>query len=209
MGSTSLLVAQGRVRLYRVPVPGWPSRRLRHGSLPRMWTDVLSNPARLQIRSHFWAGLRDKGPQSEQPTTGALDSGEVLRMDGHVRHDGDALRVEVQPQPGVGCSASPPMAASDARSAQGLGMERPGSTEVASMQHPILTPHDGGSEDAIPIWEGRAQVDLAVMISRYLAEHPPPGPTPHLSHWTAWADDLRRSGEVRLEAMAARRLRSA
>lgn len=81
-------------------------------------------------------------------------------MDGHVRPQGDTQRVEVSPGLGVGCSASPPKAASDARSAQGLGMERPGSSEATSMQHPILTGHDGGAgrnQDALA-WEKLAAV---------------------------------------------------
>lgn len=48
--------------------------------------------------------------------------------------------------------------ASDARSAHQLGTERPGSTEATSMQHPILTPHDGGGDPEAPIREAYAHV---------------------------------------------------
>jgi hypothetical protein len=60
-------------------------------------------------------------------------------MDGHVRHGGDTHRVEIPPATG------------------GPGTERP---EGSSVQHPILTGHDGGAgrnQDALA-WEKLASV---------------------------------------------------
>lgn len=76
-------------------------------------------------------------------------------------------------------------------------------------QGPLLNGITGGREDAVVAWEGRMQIDVAVMIERELAENPPPGPTPHLEHYQAWAQQLRAAGEARLEAARARRLRIA
>jgi hypothetical protein len=122
-------------------------------------------------------------------------------MDGHVRHDGDTQGNGVPPDLGVGCSSSPPMAASDASSALRLGMERPGSSEVASMQHPILTGHDGGAgrnEDAVA-WE-----KLAAAAEECLSLE--------LSH-AAYEALVRLEGSYRraaaLPARSRRRLRSA
>jgi hypothetical protein len=107
----------------------------------------------LAIRCAFrygpvFAGLRMYGlTPSNQQVLGVLRE-RGLHMGREGRRGGDAQRVDVPPQGDVGCSASPPTAASDASSAQGLGTERPRSTEPASMvQHPILTPHDGGGDD--------------------------------------------------------------
>lgn len=77
------------------------------------------------------------------------------------------------------------------------------------MQHPILMGHDGGGEDDTLIWEARAQVDLAVLIERYLVENPPPARASHPHLYRAWAADLRLAGEAGLEAMGAVRLRTA
>lgn len=68
---------------------------------------------------------------------------------------------------------------------------------------------EGGTEAAVIAWEGRAQINIAVLIERYLTESPPPGPTRHLAHYQAWADDLRAAGKARLEVAGARRFRVA
>jgi hypothetical protein len=77
------------------------------------------------------------------------------------------------------------------------------------MQHPILTGHDGGGETAALTWEARAQVDLAILIERYLMENPPPPRATHPHLYRAWAADLRLAGEAGLAALGAARLRSA
>lgn len=85
----------------------------------------------------------------------------------------------------------------------------PRRTQEPGMQHPLMEAHDGGAEDAVLAWEGRAQLDIAVMIERYLTENPPPGQSHHPRHYRAWTADLRTAGEVRLAAARARRLRVA
>jgi len=57
------------------------------------------------------------------------------------------------------------------------------------------------------IWDARFEVDLAVMIRRYLAEHRPPRGSAVAADAERWADNLERSGQARLDAAGARRLR--
>lgn len=80
----------------------------------------------------------------------------------------------------------------------------PGEPDV---QHPILTPHDGGAARSVATWEARAEVDFAVFIRRYLAERPCPGPSSYLEEFRRWADRLERHGLDRLQASGAQRLR--
>lgn len=76
-------------------------------------------------------------------------------------------------------------------------------------QPPILRGHDGGRQDDARVWEARAQVDLAVLIERYLTENPPPPGATHHHLYRAWASDLRLAGEEALGALGAARLRIA
>ncbi len=59
------------------------------------------------------------------------------------------------------------------------------------------------------VWQARAQTDLAVLIERYLMEHPPPSAATDPDLYRGWAADLRAAGQADLEALAARRLRVA
>ena len=50
--------------------------------------------------------------------------------------------------------------------------------------------------NAVEDWEARTQVDIGVMIARYIAEHPCPGPSRHPNMWTDWSTQLREAGQV-------------
>ena len=77
------------------------------------------------------------------------------------------------------------------------------------MQHPILHAHDGGEgNDDIEAWEAQFTTDLAVILSRYLADRPAPAGSGLARDAQAWAANLQRSGQVRLEALGAQRLRA-
>jgi hypothetical protein len=116
---------------------------------------------------------------------------------------------DVQPLGEVRLPVSPSRVADDARSGSAPGDDAASSLEVPSVQHPILTGHDGGAQHAVTAWEGRAQVAMAVFIDRYLSENPCPGFSSHVACYERWSETLRASGEARLEATRERRLRSA
>lgn len=63
------------------------------------------------------------------------------------------------------------------------------------------------SPRAATVWEARAQVDIAVLIERYLTENPPPPAATHPHLYRAWASDMRLAGEAGLEDLAVPRLR--
>ena len=65
----------------------------------------------------------------------------------------------------------------------------------------------GGTAARLAEWEARAQVDVGVMIDRYLAEHPPPAASRGHDLLALWARRLRRAGRARLRAQGASRLR--
>ncbi|MES2867848.1 MAG: hypothetical protein V4703_14015 [Actinomycetota bacterium] len=76
-------------------------------------------------------------------------------------------------------------------------------------QPPILTSHDGGGERDALIWQARAQVDIAVLIERYLIEHPPSASATDPALYRAWAAELRAAGEEDLRALGVAHLRTA
>ncbi len=76
-------------------------------------------------------------------------------------------------------------------------------------QPPILMGHAGGGEDETRIWEARAQLDLAVLIERYLTQNPPPPTSSHPHLYRAWASELRLAGEAGLGELGAAHLRIA
>lgn len=76
------------------------------------------------------------------------------------------------------------------------------------MQHPILTGHDGSEEAEPELWAAQAQMDISVLIQRYLAENPPPGPSQTHRDFRLWATNLQRDGQDRLAARGHRFLRA-
>lgn len=65
-------------------------------------------------------------------------------------------------------------------------------------------------EGADPIeWDARAEVAIAVMIRRYLAENPPPRSSRVAGDLAAWAENLDLDGQARLAARGAAHLRVA
>lgn len=73
------------------------------------------------------------------------------------------------------------------------------------MQHPIMTGHNGSEEVEPELWAAQAQVDIAVLIQRYLAENPPPGPSQTHRDFRLWATNLQldfgiTSGSLREDA---------
>jgi hypothetical protein len=58
-------------------------------------------------------------------------------------------------------------------------------------------------------WEARFETDLAVILRRYLVEHPPPAASRIARDAERWAENLERLGQARLVAADVRRLRSA
>jgi hypothetical protein len=59
--------------------------------------------------------------------------------------------------------------------------------------------------DDVSLWEARFELDLSVMLRRYLAENPCPGHTPVVDDADDWATNLERHGQERLFAVAGRR----
>lgn len=76
------------------------------------------------------------------------------------------------------------------------------------MQHPLVAGLRGGRVD-VETWEAQFEADLAVMLRRYLAEHPPPGPSRFAEDAENWAANLEQLGRDHLAAAGVRRLRSA
>ncbi len=82
-------------------------------------------------------------------------------------------------------------------------------TSVPVVQGPILSAVDGGVAADVQAWEARAQIDVALLIDRYLAESPPPGESHHAELFALWSRQCRAAGEARLASLGARRLRQA
>jgi len=58
-------------------------------------------------------------------------------------------------------------------------------------------------------WDARAELDVGLMIKRYLAENPPPKQSRVADDLERWAEGLEDDGRARLQAAGRRRLRSA
>jgi hypothetical protein len=61
--------------------------------------------------------------------------------------------------------------------------------------------------DTVDLWEARFELDLSVMLHRYLTERPCPGTSPLVGDAERWAENLERHGLERLSRVAGRRLR--
>ena len=116
----------------------------------------------------------------------------------------------------VPSAESDTLRASLSMAAGGEGLDdAPGDTAAAappegpSMQRPLVNGLDGGCAHAVTSWEAAFEADLAVMLRRYLAETPPPGPSRFARDAEDWATNLERLGQGRLAALGERRLRSA
>jgi hypothetical protein len=68
---------------------------------------------------------------------------------------------------------------------------------------------EGGATAAVQTWEARAEADLAVLIQRYLAEHPCPGPSLIEADLARWSRALAADGQARLAELDQPRLRMA
>jgi hypothetical protein len=127
-----------------------------------------------------------------------------------VRSSALCREVSIRPAGDLASLASPSMAAGIEGLVQPPGDNAAEAPEVSlSMQHPILTPIDGGSVTSAEPWEATFEADLAVMLRRYLAENPPPAPSQLARDAENWASNLEHLGRARLAAAGARRLRSA
>jgi len=69
-----------------------------------------------------------------------------------------------------------------------------------------MAAHDRPEEEA-EVWAAQAETDIAVLIQRYLAENPPPGPSRIHEDFRLWATNLQRDGQDRLAALGRRPLR--
>lgn len=67
---------------------------------------------------------------------------------------------------------------------------------------------EGAGVDAVE-WDARAEVAIAVMIRRYLAENPAPRSSRVADDLAAWAETLDCDGQARLAAQGAAHLRVA
>lgn len=107
-------------------------------------------------------------------------------------------------------AASSQMAAGDEGLPVQLGGDEAAKVGRSKLQHPIMRSIDGGA-NAKPVeqWEAQFEADLAVMLRRYLADHPAPGPSQLARDADHWASNLEHLGQERLAAAGVRRLRSA
>lgn len=64
-----------------------------------------------------------------------------------------------------------------------------------------LDPRD--EHDAL-VWQARAQVDIGVLIEKYLTEHPAPVLAAHAGLYRRWAQELVAAGEARMEDLEPR-----
>ncbi len=71
-------------------------------------------------------------------------------------------------------------------------------------QRPLVRLLDGGSSQALLEWESRAEMDLGVLIRRYLCEHPCPGESQVAADLGQWAAALTADGQARLEDLGLR-----
>jgi hypothetical protein len=77
------------------------------------------------------------------------------------------------------------------------------------MQHPIMRRLEGGATATVETWEARAEANIAVLITRYLAENPCPGPSPIARDLARWSRALAADGQARLQEAGEPRLRMA
>lgn len=111
--------------------------------------------------------------------------------------DLDRCALSSRPMANVGSHDSPPIAADDVGSRLGRGDEAADVPGGPSVQD--------ATADAVTVWEGQAQIDIAGLIDHYLEQQPSPGRSRHAALYRHWAAELRESGEARLAALADRR----
>jgi hypothetical protein len=57
------------------------------------------------------------------------------------------------------------------------------------------------------VWDARAELDVGLMMLRYLADHPAPAGTKLAADLETWGSSLARDGDERLRAAGQRRVR--
>jgi hypothetical protein len=62
---------------------------------------------------------------------------------------------------------------------------------------------------AVAEWEARAELSVGVLITRYLAENPCPGPSLVCADFGEWSELLQLDGRLRLEETGSRAFRIA
>jgi hypothetical protein len=82
-------------------------------------------------------------------------------------------------------------------------------SSAREMNRPLLTTHDGGGADAAAAWDARAELDLSIMIDRYLSENPPPKASQLQLDLRELVSLLRFDGEARLAELGVPPLRVA
>lgn len=132
------------------------------------------------------------------------------RLSGKVGRSVRGSNVRVRPIAAVGCTVLLLTAASN-----GLSISRRGDAaaeeEIGAelVQPPILVGHKGGAEIDPVVWDARAEVDISVLIRRYLAEQDPPAESLLAADLEDLAARLERDGRARLSAAGAAQLRVA
>lgn len=109
----------------------------------------------------------------------------------------------------LGSEASPVPAAADVEISPSAGDNVARSSEDSSMQHPILNGLPSGDPSCGHEWDARAELEVAVLIKRYLADRPPPPGARVADDLRCWAHRLELDGRARLAELAAPRLRVA
>ena len=62
-------------------------------------------------------------------------------------------------------------------------------------------PNPEGNPDAAALWDARSEVDIALLIMRYLTEIAAPPDAVLADQWEEWADRLLRHGRGRLAVL--------
>lgn len=101
--------------------------------------------------------------------------------------------------------ASPPIAADDVGSSPELGET---AAEVPEVPLHHLLPARPDVAEAVALWDARAEHAIGVLIERYVAECPCPGPSLIETDLLRWAERLRDAGAASLQAQGQQRLRA-
>lgn len=65
-----------------------------------------------------------------------------------------------------------------------------------------------GDPDEAALWDARSEIDIALLITRYLAESRPPADAVLTSQWEEWASHLLHDGRDRLAVLGRPPLRA-
>lgn len=76
------------------------------------------------------------------------------------------------------------------------------------MQDPIGQLVGEAPPGSVDEWEARAQLDIGLLIARYLADRPAPGRSRHADLYRQWSDSLQAAGRSRLMDVGARRFQA-